>query len=193
MLDEAIFRDPHLILERPFAESALYLENPRIQYIHALCLARAGGEHDQVTASVGNGGPFDSPVEWPDGFLDLCRRERIGELTVEFQSMKAESGDEPNRVFPLRDVESQFQVRIKQGPEDHPLGSLSYRQALREAYPGALYYYATHPLRVYRITQQSRQVLVRPEKRYTTKPKVLPTLVFPNLSRGNVFRGASWG
>jgi len=82
---------------------------------------------------------------------------------------------------------------MKQGPEDHPLGSLSYRQALREAYPGAVYYYATHTFRVYRIAQQSRQVLVRHEKRYTTKPKVLPTLVFPNLSPGNVFRGASWG
>jgi len=180
VLDEAIFREPHLILERPFAESALYLENPRIQYIHALCLARAGGEHDQVGAGATDGDLFDSPVEWPDGFVDLCRKERIGELTVDLQSMKAESGDQPNRVFPLRDVESQFHVEFKQGPDAHPLGSLSYRQTLREAYPGAVYYYATRPLRVYRVTQQSRQVQVRSEKHYTTRPKTLPT---PRISQ----------
>lgn len=193
VLDEAIFREPASILTRPFAESALYLENPRIQYIHALCLARIGGEHDLVLGGVGDARPFETAVAWPDGFLQLCEKERIGELTVEFQSMKAESGDQPNRVFPLRDVESQFRVERRQGPDVNRLGSLSYRQVLREAYPGSVYYYATHPFRVYRVTQQTRQIQVRSEKRYTTKPKSLPTLVFPNLSEGNVFRGTAWG
>jgi DEAD/DEAH box helicase domain-containing protein len=193
VLDEAIFREPTLILQRPFAESALYLENPRIQYIHTLCLARAGGEHDQVTSGAGDTLFRDSTVVWPDGFTELCRKERIGELPVDLQNMKAESGDQPNRVFPLRDVESQFQVQRKQGPETHRLGSLSYRQVLREAYPGSVYYYATHPFRVYRVSLQNRQVQVRSDRRYTTRPKTLPTLVFPNLSEGNVFRGAAWG
>jgi DEAD/DEAH box helicase domain-containing protein len=193
VLDEAIFRDPASILKRPFAESALYLENPRIQYIHALCLARAGGEHDQVTGGAGDTLFRDTTVVWPKGFVELCEKERIGELPVDLQSMKAESGDQPNRVFPLRDVESQFQVERKQGPDRHGLGSLSYRQVLREAYPGSVYYYATHPFRVYRVALQNRQVQVRSEKRYTTRPKALPTLVFPSLSEGNVFRGLAWG
>jgi DEAD/DEAH box helicase domain-containing protein len=45
---ENIFRKPQSVLELPLCESALYLENQRIQYIHALCLARQGGEHHQV-------------------------------------------------------------------------------------------------------------------------------------------------
>ncbi|MBC7336733.1 MAG: DEAD/DEAH box helicase, partial [Clostridia bacterium] len=39
---EAMFRRPTELFERPLAEGALYLENPRIQYIHAMCLARPG-------------------------------------------------------------------------------------------------------------------------------------------------------
>ncbi len=36
--DQAVFSNPSGILERPLAESTLYLENSYIQYIHALCL-----------------------------------------------------------------------------------------------------------------------------------------------------------
>ncbi|MBL0345500.1 helicase-related protein [Candidatus Villigracilis affinis] len=42
--DQAVFSNPESLLKRPLAESTLYLENPYIQYIHALCLARLGGE-----------------------------------------------------------------------------------------------------------------------------------------------------
>jgi hypothetical protein len=39
--------------------------------------------------------------------------------------------------FPLRSgIEKQFQVR---GTGDTPLGTLTYSQVLREAYPGAIY------------------------------------------------------
>ena len=46
--DQAVFAHPQSFFHRPLAESALYLENEHIQYIHTLCLARPGGEHDQV-------------------------------------------------------------------------------------------------------------------------------------------------
>ena len=46
--DQAVFAHPQSFFQRPLAESTLYLENEHIQYIHALCLARPGGEHDQV-------------------------------------------------------------------------------------------------------------------------------------------------
>jgi len=192
--DEAIFKNPEGFLSRPMAESALYLENIRIQYIHALCLARHGGEHDQICSSLSldEETEFSSPVDWPDGFIDLCKRERLGEIPVDLQSMKSESGDDPNHTFPLRDVESQFKVELKQGPELRSLGSLSYGQLMREAYPGAVYYYTTQPFRVYRVYIHSKLVQVRKEKRYTTRPQALPTLVFPNLTHGNVYRSKKY-
>lgn len=79
---EAMFRKPAELFARPLAEGALYLENPRIQYIHAMCLARPGGEHDRALARAGASPelPFSSPVSWPPGFVELCARERAGEI-----------------------------------------------------------------------------------------------------------------
>jgi DEAD/DEAH box helicase domain-containing protein len=193
--DEAIFKDPESFLNRPLAEGALYLGNIRIQYIHALCLARHGGEHDQICLFLNPREEieFSSSVDWPDGFIDLCKKERLGEIPIDLQSMKAESGDDPNHTFPLRDVESQFKVELKQGPELRSLGSLSYGQLMREAYPGAVYYYTTQPFRAYRVYMPSRLVQVRREKRYTTRPLTLPTLVFPNLTHGNIYQGKAYG
>jgi DEAD/DEAH box helicase domain-containing protein len=194
--NEAIFENPETLLSRPVAEGALYLENTCIQYIHALCLARHEGEHDQVSAALGgNEEPrFSSSVEWPDGFLQMCEKERLGEIPVDLQSMKSEAGESPNHVFPLRDVESQFVVELRKGPDRRSLGSLSYEQVLREAYPGAVYYYATQPYRVNKVSTQSKLIQVREEKkRYTTQPQRLPTLVFPNLLGENVYSSRRYG
>ncbi len=188
LYDEAIFRDPRMLLDRPPAEGALYLQNPRIQYIHALCLARHGGEHDQLAAAA-NLPAFeglDASVDWPGGFAELCQAERLGEIPPDLQSMKLEGGDDPSHAFPLRDVETQFRVEYKHGPQTESLGSLSHSQLMREAYPGAVYYYTTRPYRVARVYTRSKLVQVRTEKRYTTRPQNLPTLVFPNLTEGNI-------
>ncbi len=193
VLDDAVFAAPERLLSRPPAESALYLENPRIQYIHALCLARLGGEHDQASSAVPTSveASIKSEVEWPSGFLTLAQLERSGQVPGDLQAMKEEAGDFPHYVYPLRDVEAQFKAVMKRGPEEIPFGSLSYSQCLREAYPGAIYRYATRPFRVYSVGVRSREVRMRPDKAYVTKPTMLPTLVFPNLRGGNVFRAVS--
>ncbi len=192
--DQAVFSNPESLLKRPLAESTLYLENPYIQYIHALCLARLGGEHDQVEATL-NLKPlqeFSSDVKWPEKFIWLCGQERSGQIPRELQGMKSESGDNPNYAFPLRDVETQFKVEFRQGPNVKSLGSLSYGQLLREAYPGAVYYYATMPYRVTKVFINSKMVIVKKEKRYTTKPQSLPTMIFPNLQE-DVYQNYSRG
>ena len=188
---EAVFANPDSFLRRPLSESSLYLENEYLQYVHALCLARLDGEHDQVVANKDT--EFTSEVSWPKGFLELCKKERVGQVPRRLQFMKSEAGDNPNHVYPLRDVESQFKIKYRQGPLEHPLGSLSYSQVMREAYPGAVYYYATQPYRVYKVNVRSREIFVRKEKRYTTQPLKLPTLVFPNLTDENLLRSFAYG
>ncbi len=106
--------------------------------------------------------------------------------------MKSDSGDNPNYAFPLRDVETQFKVEFRQGPNSKSLGSLSYGQLMREAYPAAVYYYATIPYRVTKVFVNSKMVLVRKEKRYTTKPQALPTMIFPNLQE-DIYQSYSHG
>jgi len=193
--NESIFRNPKQLLNLPLSEGALYLENQRIQYIHALCLARHGGEHDQVCSilNMDETSDFESPINWPNGFLELCKSERIGVIPTELQNIKAQAGDDPNHTYPLRDVDTQFQVEYRRGPEKRFLGSLSYGQLMREAYPGAVYYYTAKPYRVYRVKIHSRLVEVRSEKKYTTSPQMLPTLVFPNFTPGNVYIGQKYG
>jgi len=192
---ESIFAKPNELFSIPLSESALYLENRRIQYIHALCLARMDGEHDKICHSYGIGKEkdFHSEIEWPDGFIELCTAERAGVISTEFQGMKSQAGDDPNHTFPLRDVDLQFQVKYKKGTMEESKGTLSYGQLMREAYPGAVYYYATQPFRVYRVSPHRRVAEVRHEKRYTTKPQIMPTLIFPNFTAGNVFGAKKYG
>ncbi len=193
--NESIFRNPKQLLNMPLSEGALYLKNPRIQYIHTLCLARHGGEHDQICTSINMDqiSDFESSIDWPSGFMGLCRSERIGEIPTELQNMKAQAVDDPNHTFPLRDTDIQFRVKYKKGPHEEYKGSLSYGQLMREAYPGAIYYYTTKSYRVYRVRISSRIVEVRKEKKYMSKPSMIPTLVFPNLTLGNIFISQKYG
>ncbi len=191
----SIFREPQQLLKMPLSEGALYLENSRVQYIHALCLARHGGEHDRVRSFLGikESPEFKSDITWAKGFLKLCQSERIGEIAPEFQAMKSQAGEDPHHAFPLRDVEIQFQIKYKRGHLEEARGSLSYSQLMREAYPGGVYYYTTRPYRVCRVNVHRRMVEVRHEKKYTTKAQMMPTLVFPNLSEGNVLVSKRFG
>ncbi len=191
--DRTVFADPPSFFTRPLAENALYLENRFIQYIHALCLARQGGEHDQALQALRKTSKeFASAVTWPANFIDLCRRERAGQAPRDLLSMKNEAKERPNYTFPLREVESQFRVERVQGPTTSSLGSLSHAQLMREAYPGAIYYYATLPYRVTRVTVKTHQVQVRREKRYTTRPNRLSDRVFPQLSAAGIHQARQY-
>jgi DEAD/DEAH box helicase domain-containing protein len=188
VVSEAVFRAPESLMSLPLVEGALYLENRRIQYIHALCLARRGGEDDAVTGARSSEDSFETRVSWPESFVRLCQSERVGEIDQELQSMKSEAGDDPQHAYPLRDVEATFQVEQRRGPELTRLGSLSYSQVLREAYPGAVYYYKASAYRITRVNTHTRKIDARKEKQFTTKPIALPPLIYPNLTQGNVDR-----
>ena len=191
---ESIFREPTRLLKIPLSESALYLDNPRIQYIHTLCLARQGGEDESLKTILGQESEeFIANANFPEQFIELCNSERIGEISTEFQTMKAQAGEDPNHVYPLRDIDVQYKVECKQGPHLRRLGSLGMSQVMREAYPGAVYYYQTQTFRIFRINNYKHLIEVRREKKYTTKPTMLPTLIFPNLSEGNVIQCKKFG
>lgn len=191
---ESIFREPHRLLNLPLSEGALYLENRRIQGIHALCLARIGGEHDQIAGSADREGEgFRTPIAWPATFIEMCDGLRVGNVPSDLQNMMVQCGDDPNHAFPLRDVDLQFQIEHVSGPVRENLGSLSFEQLMREAYPGAVYYYTTQPYRVCRVKVRERRVEVRREKHYITRPAKLPVMVYPNLTSGNVYQSQQYG
>lgn len=187
IVSNRIMRQPELLNDMPLAESTLYLENPRIQYIHAMCLARPGGEDETLSGNDASQG-LCFHAAFPPSFEALCYQEHVGEVEASFHAMKLEAGTNPNYAFPLRDCEVQYRVETLEhvGPK-RELGTLSFSQVMREAYPGAVYYYQTQAFRVVRILFRQHIILVRPERRYTTKPSSIPALIFPNMSPGNVY------
>ena len=180
--DQLVLRDPQLLLGRPLPRSTVYLDNRRIQYIHAMALAGSEAEAERL-AGEGWESPSSELDTWPEGFRELCVQERRGAVPPDLQGLKSDAADDPWHAFPLRDVGTSFRVeeRSPGSPERRGLGSITYEQLLREAYPGAVYYYMAQPYRVEQLLMSRRTVVVSPGRYYTTRPLMVPAQVYPNL------------
>lgn len=187
--DNLVFDEPEGVLHRPLVESKLYLDNPFIRYIHTMCLGRPGGEHDAIQSALGRDAPdeFSSSVSWPEGFVEMVNAERAGSVPPVLQGLKSHGGDNPNYAFPLRDVEPSFKIHLREQRNYQELGSISYSQLMREAYPGAVYLHLAKGYRVTRVNTFARTVDVRKEKVYFTKPRRIPTQAYPNFDPGSVY------
>lgn len=189
-----IFSDPTQIWSLPLTRSSLHLHNRQAQYIHAMCLARFGGEDEVFSQSAGvEKGDFGRTGLFPKDFVELCQQERDGNVGNDLRQMKEQAGDSPNLVFPLRDIGQQFLIKMRRGPDDATLGTLSHAQLMREAYPGAVHYHAAHAYRVTKVSLNNRTVNVRQEKRYFTTPNRLPLQIFPNVDSGEVYLDVTHG
>lgn len=162
-------------LSRPMEPSWLYLDNRYLQYANALCAAAE-------LRQAGNAGtaPFDS---LPDSFRRFLENEISPAEVVppDLYPLKQRAQGGPHREFPMRSgVEQSFQVKDRFG---RSLGQLTYSQVLREAYPGAIYYYMARPYRVYRYRYRDGALAVRREKNWTTRP-LAQAMVFPRFPVG---------
>ncbi|HVY44983.1 MAG TPA: DEAD/DEAH box helicase [Minicystis sp.] len=184
VLDDVVFANPASLMQRPLAETAIYLESERLQYIHAMALAGSGGEHERAHRAAGRCAPtgFTSVIPWPDGFVRLCEAEREGRVASHLREMKREADQQPTLAFPLRDAEQQFEVEVRRGLERIQLGSLSWAQVMREAYPGAIYYYTGRPYRVVAVDVRGRRVSVVPSKHYVTQPMPVTARLTPQAA-----------
>jgi DEAD/DEAH box helicase domain-containing protein len=167
-------------LRREPEPSWLYLENRYLQYANALCtsveLAEGRAEGRDLSAFRSLPPSFGLFLE-----NELNPKEAIAD---DLYVLKQRAQGGPHREFPIRSgVEKEFRV---QTPDGQPLGTLTFSQALREAYPGAIYHYMARPYRVFRFDYRRGQVIVKWEKRWTTRP-LSQTMVFPR------FRGGALG
>ena len=182
IISETIFMEPDSLFNMPLTESTLYLENRNIQYIQALCLASEGGEDDIINQKLGiETDKLETEIDFPDAFIKICENEKVGEVDNELRSMKTQSNNDPHHTFPLRDVESQYKIEVRSGRIVSPLGYITRSQMMREAYPGAIYYYKTIPHRIVSVSHTKKTIEARRERNYTTKPIKTPTLIYPNL------------
>jgi DEAD/DEAH box helicase domain-containing protein len=164
-------------LQRSAEPGWIYVENRYIQYSQAIC---AAAELQAIGKPQAGQPPF---ADLPDTFSGFVANELNPTRAVDEDlfHLKQQGQASPHYEFPIRNAAEQgFTVR---GGYEARLGTLSYAQLLREAYPGAVYYYMARPYRVYRVDHRQREVHVRRERFLTTQPTT-QAMVFAQFGGG---------
>lgn len=165
-------------LKRPVEPNWLYLDNRYLQYTNALCAAH---ELRQTGLENKAADVYRSLSQDFQEFLDNEMRP-VHPVPDDLFHLKQRSEAGPHFEFPVRSgIEKQFVVELRGGMRR--LGTLTFSQMLREAYPGAIYYYMARPYRVEQFKYGDGQVVVRPERQWTTEP-ISQTMVFPDIPGG---------
>jgi DEAD/DEAH box helicase domain-containing protein len=169
----AIIAEPYAIrrygmgLEEYYAcsvePSYLYLKNRFIQFAHARCLAE-----ELEMLGVSGKKTLPSFVSWPEGFGTVFDFAYVGGVSArprEFDTIYRVGGDNPHYNYPLRNVaEEGFIVATGGGASGPPrrIGDLSLQQAIREAFPGAIYLHLAKGWKVHewRSTTWERSIRV---------------------------------
>jgi DEAD/DEAH box helicase domain-containing protein len=124
--------------------SYLYLDNRFIQFAHARCLMDESEQlgFDQKEVPPG--------ISWPTSFARVYELARPGiRRPKEFDVIAAIGADSPHYNYPLRQV-GEANYKLKEGSRSDPeqIGGIALNQAIREAYPGALYLHMKRPMKV---------------------------------------------
>ena len=151
--------------------SHLYLENRFIHFAHAKSLS---DELDMLGAKSRQALPAN--IDWPTGFSDVYDFARVGGPRTrprEFDHIAGMGGDSPHLNYPMRNIgEENFQ--IERGSSQR-IGNLTMQQAIREAYPGAIYMHMGHRWRVHewRSSMWERSIKVSPWRApFPTRPLI---------------------
>ena len=160
--------------------SHLYLHNRFVHFAHAKCLA---DELDMLNVKGRSTPPGN--IDWPSGFADVYEFAKVGGGKArprEFDHIAGIGGDNPHHNYPLRNIgEENFQVAQGSGHIQR-IGNLTLQQAIREAYPGAVYMHMGHRWRVWewRSTAWERTIRV---SQWRKPVNTLPLIrTFVNLS-----------
>ena len=172
--------------------SYLYLQNRFIQYAHARCLA----EELEMLGVTGRKVP-PGFINWPTGFKEVFDFAYVGSPSVRprgFDSIHRIGGDQPHFGYPLRAVaEEAFFVRTGGGANGptRAVGNLNLQQAIREAYPGALYLHMAKGWKVqeWRATSFERAIRVSPSNSFGFTRPLLRTFVNISIERDGLVDG----
>jgi DEAD/DEAH box helicase domain-containing protein len=171
-------------LNRPVEPNHLCLENRFLEFSHVLCAAvEADACRESWSAAA-----FAALTP---RFRTLLDGERSGGQNLEndLSDLKTKACGSPHRAFSLRNgKETNFEIFH----QESKLGTISFPQAMREAYPGAVYYHMATPYRVRQVKRTKAIIEVSREKRYVTTPVVQST-VFVTLRHADFLRRGDTG
>ena len=177
---------------RSVEPSYLYLGNRFVQFAHARCLAE-----ELEMLGVPGRKALPAAVAWPDGFADVFEFAYPGGPAArprEFDQINRIGGDQPHFNYPLRQVpEDAFKVVHSRGGPAGPadVARLSVQQAIREAFPGAIYLHMAKGWRVHewRSTSFDRTIRVSPTKSPILPQPLIRTFVNFSLERDGIVHG----
>jgi DEAD/DEAH box helicase domain-containing protein len=161
-------------LARPIEPSRLYLDNRYIQYAHALCAAA------EITALGRGTVDLEAFATLPAEFRAHVENELEPRRPVptDLYPLK-QRGTQPHFEFPLRRATDRSFVVEVRGSQERK-GELTHAQMLREAYPGAVYYYMARAFRVQHVNERKGLCECVPTGGPVTRPNA-QTIVFPRF------------
>ncbi len=172
--------------------SYLYLGNRFMQFAHARCLA-------EELEMLGVTGRKELPrnMTWPEGFAEVFDFAYPGGPAArprEFDQINRIGGDQPHFNYPLRNVpEDAYKVVHSRGGPTGPahVAQLTVQQAIREAFPGAIYLHMAKGWRVHdwRSTSFDRTIRVNPTKSPILPQPLIRTFVNFGLERDGIVEG----
>lgn len=167
-------------LQRKPEPNWLYLDNRFLQYTNALCAAdeiRSTGRVSTVPTVMQN---------LPSEFVAMLRNELQPQEPVpsELLPLKQRAMDSPHNEFPIRNgPATSFQIKAKSHSELRSIGTTTMTQMLREAYPGAIYWYLGIPYKVRQLRLREHEIVAYHTRRASTRPN-LQAMAFPQFPSG---------
>jgi len=166
-------------LEQPPESNWFYLDNEYLQYANALC---AADERQQAVHPLYSSSPL---FDLPENFRALLENEITPTRSIpnELYPLKQQAlaSGNPHFAFPVRTgIEKTYQVECSHMP-GQGLGSLTYSQLLREAFPGAIYRYMGRPYRVWNLKHAQGKVIAQKAKGHSITRPTSQTMVFPQF------------
>lgn len=137
--------------------SHLYLDNRFIQFAQAKCLM---DESEALGIEVREPPPG---VSWPDTFPPIFNVAKPGARRPrEFEFIAQLGANAPHFNYPLRQV-GEANYKLKEGGRElsETIGDIALNQAIREAYPGALYLHLRRPMKVLEWRSSAFERMIR--------------------------------
>jgi DEAD/DEAH box helicase domain-containing protein len=166
--------------------SHLYLHNRFIQFAQAKCLI---DECESLKIEINEPPPG---VSWPETFKGIYDVARPGvRKPREFDFIAQLGADSPHINYPLRQVgEANYQL-VEGSGNYEKIGDIALNQAIREAYPGALYLHLRRPTKAveWRATSFERTIRLEGARNLAPTRPILKKTVNVSLNAEDIVGG----
>ncbi|BAE82463.1 DEAD/DEAH box helicase [Desulfitobacterium hafniense] len=166
------------LLTRELEDLVIHLDNWQLILFHFACARAESGNHEH---------PNLDPEIFGQDFAQLA--DKIEELDITDEILIA---PEPHLVMGIRGIDDKTYEILSSGGEKR-LGTISYSQILREAYPQAVYRHMGEAYRVEWLNTKHCTIRVKKEERNLATSPIGYIAVKERINNGTTFRRIRWG